>query len=156
MHFTTSTSNLKSLVKLAMVGLAIVSVGCEPAPKPAPKDAASASDHGHEHPETLAAAVTELESVCATIKAAYAKDDSEAAHGPLHDVGHLLEQVPALIETSSLDAAGKEEAKKATESLFQAFGDVDKGMHGEEGKKYSEVSDAVDAALKTLSEKAKN
>lgn len=156
MSFTNSKSVFTSIIKLAIAGLAIVSVGCEPAPKPAPKVESSASDHGHEHPETLAAAVAELEGICATIKAAYAKDDSEAAHGPLHDVGHLLEQVPALIEKSSLDVAGKEEAKKATESLFQAFGDVDKGMHGEDGKKYSEVSDTVDAALKTLAEKAKN
>ena len=160
MYFTNSKAILVKLLKLTMVVLACASVGCEPAPAPAPKEEASASDHdhdeGHEHPETLAAAVTELEGICAAIKTAYAKDDTEAAHGPLHDVGHLLEQFPVLIAKSSLEDAGKEEAKKAAETIFDSFGAVDEGLHGSVGKKYSEVSESIDASLKILVDKTKS
>ena len=92
--------------------------------KPAPKEAASASDHGdhgHVHPETLADAVKQLEGVCTEIKAAFAKDDAEAAHEPMHDVAHLIEQFPALIEKSSLDAAAKEEVTKADRFAIQSY-----------------------------------
>ncbi len=158
MYFTNSKAILVKLVKLAVVMVAVATVGCEPAP--APKQDVSASDHkheaGHEHPATLAAAVKELEEICATIKTAFAKDDAEAAHGPLHDVGHLLEQFPDLIAKSTLDEAGKAEATTAVENIFSSLGAVDEGMHGSGGKKYSEVSETVDASLKTLADKAKS
>ena len=160
MFFTNSKAILASFLKLSMVVLAFATVGCEPSSTPTAKEDASASDHDHDaehkHPETLAEAVAQLTEVSATIKTAFAKDDAEAAHGPLHDVGHLLEQFPELIAKSSLDEAGKAEATAAFESLFKSFGDVDAAMHGEDGKKYSDVSDAIDASLKTLADKVKS
>lgn len=151
---------IKSLVVPFSIALAFCGVvGCEPAAPPA-KQATQADDHdhaeeGHAHPETLADAVKQLEGVAGTIKAAFAKDDAEAAHEPLHDVGHLLEQVPDLIKKSSLDDATKAEVQKASDTLFESYSAVDEGMHGSGGKKYSEVSDTIDGALKVLAEKAK-
>ncbi len=147
--------NRATFLKLSMLTIALTTLGCEPAAKPEADQAASASDHGHDHPETLADAVKELQSTCATIKAAYEKDDAEAAHEPMHEVGHLLEQFPDLIAKSDLDEAGKEEAKKAAESLFESYNAVDAGMHGQEGKKYADVSEAIDASLQVLLEKTK-
>ena len=152
-------NNSKSvLTKFSMVVLALTILGCEPAVKPKPGAGADTSKGGpeHVHAETLADAVKELDSICATIKAAFGKDDAEAAHDPLHEVGHVLEEIPDLIAKSALDEAGKAEAKAARDSLFDAFNAVDEGMHGSGGKKYAEVSDAIDAALKTLVEKAKS
>lgn len=147
------------LLKCSVAVLACAVVGCEPAAKPA-ANATSASDHSHEHehaePATLAEAVKELEGICATIKAAFAKDDAEAAHEPLHEVGHVLEPIAKLADKSTLDDAGKEEVKKAASSLWDAFEQVDLGMHGDGGKKYSEVADAIDASLKVLVEKTKS
>ncbi len=151
----TFTVTRATFVKVSMLALALTTLGCEPAAKPTTDNAASASDHGHDHPETLAEAVTELQSTCATIKTAFEKGDAEAAHGPLHDIGHLLEQFPDLIAKSTLDEAGKEEVAKAVESLYESFSAVDEGMHGGEGKKYSDVAATIDASLQTLAEKTK-
>jgi hypothetical protein len=143
------------LAKLSVVALALGIAGCEPAAKPNASTTTSASDQEHAHPETLAEAVKELEGISATIKAAFAKDDAEAAHGPMHDVGHVLEEIPDLADKSTLDDAGKAEVKKAAASLFEAFNAVDESMHGSTGKKYSEVSETIDAALKVIVDKAK-
>ncbi len=141
--------------KLMMIALALTVVGCEPANKP--KVDAGASEHGqdHAHAETLADAVKELEGICATIKAAFAKNDAEAAHEPMHEVGHVLEEIPDLAAKSTLDDAAKAEVKKAAETLFEAFSAVDESMHGSGGKKYSDVAEAIDAALKVIVDKAK-
>jgi hypothetical protein len=145
------------LAKLSVVALGLTIFGCEPAAKPNAGTSTTAADqeHKHEHAETLADAVKELEGICESIKAAFAKDDAEAAHGPMHDIGHVLEEIPDLAAKSTLDDAGKAEVKKAAESLFEAFNAVDEGMHGGTGKKYSEVSEAIDAALKVIVDKAK-
>ncbi len=154
------TYAIKSLVAKFTVAFAICGmVGCEPAAPTAKQETKAEEhdhgDHGHEHPETLADAVKQLEGISATIKAAFEKDDAEAAHEPLHEVGHLLEQVPDLVKKSSLDEATKAEVQKASDTLFESYSAVDEGMHGGEGKKYSDVSEAIDGALKVLAEKAK-
>lgn len=137
------------------MALAACTIGCQPAAtNKAPEGAAAGGhDHSQEHaqePASLAEAVKQLQTICTTIKDAFAKDDSEAAHGPLHDVGHILEHIPEFLDKSSLDAATKEEAKKATENIFQALKAVDEGMHGGEGKKYADVAETIEAGLKTL------
>jgi hypothetical protein len=139
------------LAKLAMVALALTIVGCEPAK---PKAASKAAEEP-KHAETLADAVKELEGICSTIKAAFAKDDAEAAHGPMHEIGHVLEEIPNLTDKSTLEDAGKEEVKKAAATLFEAFNAVDESMHGSGGKKYSDVADSIDAALKVIVDKSK-
>ncbi len=146
------------LVKLSMVVIAIAVVGCEPA-----KPKGGIADHGHEHAdghahaETLAEAVKELEGICGKVKAAYEKNDADAADEPLHDVGHTLEEIKELAKTSKLDAAGKAEVEAAANNLLDAFGALHDGMHGgTAGKKYADVADAIDSALKTLNEKAKS
>ncbi len=146
------------LTKLSMIVITLTIIGCEPAAKPKPGAGADTSSGGpeHAHAETLADAVKELEGICATIKAAFAKDDAEAAHDPLHDVGHVLEEIPDLVAKSALDEAGKAEALAAQKSLYDSFEAVDQGMHGSGGKKYSEVAEAIDAALKILVDKAKS
>ena len=146
------------LTKLSMIVITLTIIGCEPAAKPKPGAGADTSSGGpeHAHAETLADAVKELEGICATIKAAFAKDDAEAAHDPLHDVGHVLEEIPDLVAKSALDEAGKAEALAAKKSLYESFEAVDQGMHGSGGKKYSEVAEAIDAALKILVDKAKS
>ena len=145
-------------VKLSMVVLALTIVGCEPAAKPKPADVNSASEneHAHAHAATLAEAVKELEGICADVKTAFEKNDADAADEPLHEVGHVLEEIPKLAATSKLDDAGKAEVETAVKSMLDAFGAIHDGMHGGTGKKYTEVADAIEAALKTLIEKSKS
>ena len=141
-----------------MVALALTIVGCEPAK---PKAGAGAADHGHDgdhaHAETLADAVKELDAVCAKVKAAFDKNDADAADEPLHDVGHILGEIKDLAKTSKLDDAGKAEVETAANNMLDAFTAIHDGMHGgTTGKKYADVADAIETALKTLIEKAKS
>lgn len=146
------------LAKLSMVVLALTIAGCEPA-KPTAGSGADGHDHAgeHAHAETLAEAVKELEGICAAVKAAFDKNDPDAADEPLHDVGHILEEVKELAKSSKLDDAGKAEVETATNSMLDAFGAIHDGMHGgKTGKSYADVGQAIETALKTLSEKAQS
>jgi hypothetical protein len=109
------------------------------------------SDHaGHAHAETYAEAVAELDTMRSQISAAFAASDMEAADGPIHEVGHVLEEVVELAQKQGLDADAVAEINAAVEKLFDAFGRVDDKIHGGEGAEYSEVEADVDAAFATL------
>ncbi|MFO0428386.1 MAG: hypothetical protein ACK526_17595 [Planctomyces sp.] len=149
------------------LSLAVI-YGCgQSAPPAAPPGTAGGEhghgDHGHDHGhdeehahshDSLAGAVAELSKLRDTIKDGFAKNDIDAAHGPLHDVGHILELIPELAEKEKLPAESVTAIKAAVETLFTAFGDVDKGMHGQEGVKYSDVSAKVDEAVEVLKKAA--
>jgi len=109
-------------------------------------------DHAseHEHPTTLKAGFAELSALRDTVRDAFAAEDVDTAHGPLHDVGHLLEDITGLVEKEQLSDADKESAKKQIETLFDSFGAVDRTLHGQEGSSYKEVSDKIDAAITEL------
>lgn len=107
-------------------------------------------EEGHDHPKTLEDGIKELVTLRDTVRDAFAKNDTETAHGPLHDVGHLLEDITGLIEKGGLSDEAVASAKQNIETLFNSFGAVDKTMHGQEGSTYSEVSAKIDAAIQAL------
>lgn len=148
------------LAKLSMVVLALTIAGCEPAkPKAGAGTGTAGHDHDgeHAHAETLEEAVKELQGICASVKSAFDKNDAEAADEPMHDVFHLIEEVKELTKTSKLSDADKLEVDTAANNLLDAFDALHEGMHGgTTSKKYTDVADAIDASLKTLSEKAKS
>lgn len=111
---------------------------------------ATQDDHDHAAPATFADAVKQLVSIRDTIKSAFAKNDAEAAHGPLHDVGHVLEAMNKLMDAASLDEKQKETAKTSVELLFANYGKVDSLMHGDKGEKYEDVAVKIDEAVKAL------
>ncbi|MCP4787837.1 MAG: hypothetical protein GY903_02335 [Fuerstiella sp.] len=134
---------------------AIMFVGCAEQSEPAPVMASHEhghEEHGeHEHPETLAEALGELTELRDTVRDAFAKEDGEAAHGPLHDVGHVLEEVSELAGDAHLSDEAKATIESNVEILLDAFGAVDKGMHSEdEGSAYSDVSEKIDAAIAAI------
>ncbi|MCH2212552.1 MAG: hypothetical protein MK110_14705 [Fuerstiella sp.] len=110
------------------------------------------SHSGHDHPGTLEEGLKELTELRDTVRDAFAADDIDTAHGPLHDVGHLLEDIAALVERQELSDEQRDLVKKNIKSLFDLFGAVDSTLHGDEGKTYSEVSDQIDTALSALRE----
>lgn len=120
-------------------------------------------DHGehahsdeHKHPETYDEAVTELLAMQKAIAEGFAADNADDAHGPLHDVGHLLGDTEALIEKSDMDGDTKEKLREAIEQLFAAYGAVDDKMHDEStGKDYSDVAEQIESAISTLKAQAK-
>lgn len=132
---------------------AFVFVGCAEQTEPTPVMTSHDHDHGHEHehPETLAGALSELTELRDTVRDAFAKDDGDAAHGPLHDVGHILEEVSELAGDANLSDEAIATIESNVETLLDAFGAVDKSMHSEdEGSDYSEVSEKIDAAITAI------
>lgn len=110
-------------------------------------------DHGHEHEHTYESvkdAVDELVALRNSIRDAFAKNDEEAAHDPLHEIGHVLEAIPAQARKDKLADDKVAAVESACNTLMDAFGAVDKTMHGQEGSKYSDVSAKIDAAVDEL------
>ena len=109
-------------------------------------------EHGHAHPESLAEALTEVEELHAKIKTAVAADDLETADPPLHELGHLLEELPELAQKESLSEEDQQQVKQAADSLMDSYGAFDERIHGGEskGKSYDEVADQIDEAISKL------
>ena len=78
-----------------------------------------------------------------------AAGDNGRAHGPLHEVGHLLANLPAMAPAQSrhFDLATVQDA---TDQLMDLFGKVDDKLHGAEGASYADLSHEIDAQLERL------
>ena len=147
--------------------------GCKPTPPAEEKTSNSDSHaghghdehdhHGHDHgahgdenhPETYAEAVSQLEGLHDAIRDAFAKKDKDAAHDPLHHVGHLLEDIAGLAEKASLSAEQLTAVKKAKEELFDGYTKIDGMFHGEKEVKYEDLAKDLDAALAVLQKAVK-
>ncbi|TWU45788.1 hypothetical protein Q31b_09640 [Novipirellula aureliae] len=105
-----------------------------------------------EMPNRLPDAVLMLETMRDNIRDGLVNDDIDAAHGPLHEVGHLLEHLQKQVENSDLDENQKTAANEAIEQLFDSFGSIDGLIHDDEPVDYSVHSDKIDSAISTLSQ----
>jgi len=113
--------------------------------------AAHNHDHGHSHaPTTTSEGLAELKSLRNTIRDAFAANDMDKAHDPLHVVGDVLMAIPELAKKENADSEKLASIQKAVETLMDAFGRVDKTMHGQEGSTYAEESATIDAAVLEL------
>ena len=134
----------------------LVGSGCSDTTKTAPviSSQKQSHDHGeHDHgPESLKDALAELTSLRDTIRDSFAKNDQDAAHGPLHDVAAILEAIPELAKKEKVSAANQAAIETAVNALMDAFGNVDKTMHGQEGSTYAEESATIDSTLTALSD----
>jgi hypothetical protein len=148
--------------------LAVTLAGCGTSAPPAGSKAGDAPhdhDHGHDHghghgghrhPETLAEAVGELESLVAAVGEHLAAGSRDAADTAVHAVGHLLEDVEGLLERSSLVANAKSAAKLAVEELYECFDKLDTALHAKEGEGespadvHASVVERVKAAVEAL------
>ena len=126
-----------------------LTAGCQ---ESAPETAQSEEDHTHEHAhaETLAEAVTELSTLHSEIATAFTADKPDDAHDALHDVGHVLEELGPLAQNEKLPEDRLTAIETAVKTLMDGYGELDKTMHGAEGKSWSEVSASIDEALKNI------
>lgn len=128
--------------------------GCSEPAKNEPVTSSQNKDHDHEAhdhgPESLTDALAELTSLRNTIRDSFAKNDQDAAHGPLHEVGAILEAIPELAKKEKVSADNQAAIETAVNTLMDAFGNVDKTMHGQEGSTYSEESATIDSTLNAL------
>ncbi|MEZ6063306.1 MAG: hypothetical protein R3C19_23410 [Planctomycetaceae bacterium] len=112
--------------------------------------------HGHAHPESLPEAIAEIKELRDTVRDAFAKNDHDAAHGPMHDVGDLLGHITELAAKANLTDEQMATIKASTEELFDAFGAVDKAMHpgkdenADPAAAWKEVAGKIDAAIDSL------
>lgn len=125
-------------------------VGC--APETA-QDTVATDSHSdeHVHPETFSAALAMLTKQQEAIAEAFAAGDPEAAHEPLHEVGHTLELLPELAKEAGLDEEALAAVTTATGELFEAFGGLDEVLHGGEDLSYDDVKDKITTAMGALS-----
>lgn len=106
--------------------------------------------HGHAAAKTLPEAVAAIDHLADDIKKSFEADDAEAAHGPLHDIGSVLENAGLLVAKSELTDEQKKAASEALKQLMDAYGKVDAKMHGDEGADFADVSEAITAAIESL------
>ena len=95
-------------------------------------------------------AVAELEEMNKAIAAAFASNDVDAAHDPLHEAGHVLDELPELAKRQQLNDKAVAAIIAAVETLFNAFGKVDEKFHGGKGATYDEVKADVDSSMNVL------
>ena len=112
-------------------------------------------EHGeHEHHESYAAAVAELDQLRGEVKAALSENNLEKADEPIHEIGHILGELPELAAKEA-ELANDSTVKPAIDDLFDCFNQIDKKVHEDTGKTYDELADRIDAAMETLRSKAK-
>jgi hypothetical protein len=105
---------------------------------------------GHKHPETLQEALTELSEVYTTVKTAFESNKVDDAHGPLHDVGHLLGDMEKMVEKSELDADAKSKVEAGVKSLIDSFGKIDDMFHGGPKVEFAELDKSIAPAMEEL------
>lgn len=157
---------LAALPVMATV-VVVAAAGCgEPAtpPPPGPRPAAvrpadhdhdhdhAAAGHEHQHPESLAEAVTELKALVEKVRTALAAGDKDKADGPVHAVGHLLEDMQGLVGKAKLPAEREAAVKQALEQIFDAFDTLDTAIHGDgkEAVEFAPVEETITKALGVL------
>jgi hypothetical protein len=111
-------------------------------------------DDEHEHHESYAAAVQELDGLRLAAKNAMAEDNLKAADDAVHEIGHILEELPALAEKEI--GAADDQVKPAIDELFDCFDQIDQKLEGGAGKTYDEVAERIDVAMATLRSKVKS
>ncbi|QDT35395.1 hypothetical protein [Thalassoglobus polymorphus] len=111
-------------------------------------------DHGegaHDHFETFSEAVADLAAKRDAIKTAMEADDLKKADGPVHALGHTLEELEELATKQGLSEEKLTEVKAARDALFEAFAALDETIHGKaDGKSWADVSAEIDAAIAQL------
>ena len=119
------------------------------------------ADDDHRHPETMAAAIAELEELCSATRAALAAGDTKRADGPVHMVGHLLEDMARLVaKAKPADPDLQAAAGKAIEEIFDCFDRIDTAIHDTDedaARKvdYADHAPRIEAATAKLKEIAK-
>ena len=124
-----------------------LTVGCQES-NPAPEIAEH--DHEHAHAETLAEALTELDELHGAISKAFSANTPDDAHDPLHDMGDVLNEVVELAKTEKLPEDRLAAIETSVKALLDGYGELDKTMHGGEGKTWEEVSGPINESLTNL------
>ena len=123
-------------------------------------DSGDDHSHGHDHDHSAEAQVpfdSLVEQICQhrdSIKSAFDADNHDEAHDPLHEIGHLITQLPDAASQTDLAESDWNQVKGASDKLMEAFGKIDMLFHGDEsGVKFPEVEQEIATAITVLEEK---
>jgi hypothetical protein len=111
-----------------------------------------AGHHAHGNAKSLGDALAKVERLRNAIQVAFAAKDLATADGPVHEIGHLLEELPELAAKESLSAKDQQQVKQSVDSLMKSFAALDERVHGGDGagKSYDDVAGQIDSALTQL------
>ncbi len=106
----------------------------------------------HHHAETYAEAVTELETLNATLRDSLQAGERDKGDVAVHEFGHVLDELPKLAESASLSAEQQADVKKTVEELFGHFEKIDEAFHADKDTPvpYDEHADAINVAIEKL------
>ncbi len=162
------------LVGSALSLVLVVAPGCGSPAEPPSKPVASSTpapahdhdhDHGHgdqgdqgdhDHPETLAEGLAELEKALADVATKLTGDTRDAADHAVHAIGHLLEDLDALVGKQDVADDVKEAGRKAVAELVDCFDTIDQALHAGEGAGetpaavHASVAERITTAVKSL------
>jgi hypothetical protein len=112
-------------------------------------DSGNQGDNGADA-ETFAEAIKKIGTLRTQVKESLAAGDMAGADGPVHEIGHLLEQTVELARKEISSNADLQEVQKAVDQLLDAFGELDATLHGRPGKTYDQVESKIESALGDL------
>lgn len=152
-----------------LLPLACLAIGCAPAAAPPAATARVEASHDHDHghdghdhgdedydsPNTIAAGIAALETICGDVKSELAEGDLDDADGKVHMVGHLLDDLRVLVMDAKPAADVEAAAKKALDEIFDCFDKMDTALHAaDEAERksldYADHASTIESGIKTL------
>ena len=121
-----------TLTLILSTSLMIVS-GCADSGDTSKEQTSASSNTASDRQPSLNEAVAKIIELRNLIRDGFAAEDVDAAHGPLHEVGDVLTSLEQISGDSELTDEQQATLSTATEDLLDAFGAVDKTLHGGDG-----------------------
>ena len=166
---------MKTVYSLFAMILVITLIGCgssEPSAVDASAQVPPTEDHDHEHghddhedgdhdhaghdhdqsdhPDSFEEALQHIEDMGSKITAAFAKAEPDDAHDELHEIGHMIESLPALAKKAGLPESKQEKVMAIAEALMDAFGELDGTLHGGDEVDAEKISQTISAQIEEL------
>jgi hypothetical protein len=118
--------------RLTVMSLLVTLCGCQTGePGTAKPEDVAAETHHDTAPLNFADALKKVEEAKEKICVAFEQGTPDEAHDALHQVGHMLEDLPQLAtQGRELSTETVSAINQAVESLFDGFGKLDDTMHG--------------------------
>jgi len=159
---------MKFVYSLLTITIVFALAGCD-SPGPSTADESSQSsateehdhdhdDHDHDehghgedgHPESLDQAAGQIKEMGGKITTAFANGTPDDAHDELHEIGHVIECLPELAKKANLSGEQEKSVSEITESLMDAFGELDGTLHGGEEVNVDEISKKISTQIEKL------
>jgi len=121
--------------------------GCETKPG-APSKASPA--------ESFQAVFTQTVSATQKIRDALADGKPDAAHDELHDIGHMLQELPTLAKAAAIEKSTSDAVENTAKGLFEVIDKVDAALHDGKEIKYDDVKEGLESGLADLKKLAES